>query len=678
MTWFPTFTNLAPAAVAAMLAIPLLVLLYFLKLRRRPADVPSTLLWKKAITDLQVNAPFQRLRRNLLLFLQLLLLALVILALARPITHYRAGAGRTTVILIDNSASMSATDGDAAGHARLDEAKRLANDLVDTMGRGANATVIVFNDTAQTLQTFTSDRVSLHHAIDSIQPTDRRSRLKLAYQLADAAIASDPTAAAAHAAAEIHLYSDGRTLDADETSVHGKLIFDKIGSDDSPNIGIVALSARRNYQRPTQVQVFARLANFGPDPVEAPVRLSVDGEVVSLVGGATRTVFLYPQRWDPARREASQHQIGRPETDSVTFQLDLTSSAVIKLEQMHKEGDVLAADDIAQVIVPPPKTLSVLLVTPGNYFLQRAIESLDLKKPDIITPAAYEQNGPKSYDVIIYDRYIPKHVPSTGSFLYFLDPAHPMLPAELKVKIARDENKKPVILHDIGVLDWNRDHPILHDLQLEKLYVAAAVKLDVPPTAQVLLDGLKCPLLVLQQQGNTTNLICPFDLLQSNWPLRVSFPVFLHNAMQFLAVGSADALRQSFEPGDSPVIPRKNIQQAGADLQSIQLTGPAGPLYTQSIPLPSSGDLALPPLDKVGLYQTIPPIPGYEQFAVNLLDANESNTLPRDQAPGDETAIVETATNLKARVDLWWYLIAFGALPLLMVEWWVYTRRAHL
>ena len=119
--------------------------------------------------------------------------------------------------------------------------------------------------------------------------------------------------------------------------------------------------------------------------------------------------------------------------------------------------------------------------------------------------------------------------------------------------------------------------------------------------------------------------------------------------MRFLAVGSADELRQSFEPGDSPVIPRKNIEQAGSDLQSIQLTGPDGP---QIIPIPPTGDIALPPLDKVGLYQTTPPIPGYEQFAVNLLDANESNTLPRDQAPGDETAIVETATNRKTHVDL--------------------------
>jgi hypothetical protein len=674
MPWFPTFTNLAPAALAAVLAIPLLVLLYFLKLRRRPADVPSTFLWKKAITDLQVNAPFQRLRRNLLLFLQLLLIALVILALARPITHYRQGAGKTTVILIDNSASMSATDGAPGGKTRLDEAKRLARELVDSMGRGANATVIVFNDTAQTLQTFTSDPAALRHAIDSIEPTDRRSRLNLAYQLADAAVASDP-GASAHARPEIRLYSDGRTLDANDVSVHGNLIFEKIGADDSANVGIVALSARRNYERPTQVQVFARLANFGTQPVEAPVRLSVDGEVVSLVGGLTRTVFLYPQRWDPAQQESYQHQSSRPQVDSVTFQLDLTSSAVIKLEQMHKTGDVLSADDSASVVVPPPKTLSVLLVTPGNYFLQRALQSLDLKKPDVVTPASYEQTGPKSYDVIIFDRYAPKHVPASGSFLYFVDPTHPVLPEELKVKIDVDANGKPIVLKDIGVLDWNRDHPILHDLQLEKLYVAAAVKLRLPTTAQVLLDGLKCPLLVMQQQGNSTHLICTFDVLQSNWPLRVSFPVFLHNAMQFLAVGSAGEPRQSFEPGDTPVIPRKNIQQAGDDLRSIQLVGPAD---TRTIPIPASGDLALPPLDRVGLYQTVPSIPGYEQFAVNLLDANESNTMPLDYAPGNVAAPVETATSLKSRVDLWWWIIAFGALPLLVVEWWVYTRRAHL
>src|SRR5436190_24170707 len=106
----PSLLNVLPAAIAAGIVVPSLLLLYFLKLRRREMPVSSTLLWKKAIQDLQVNAPFQKLRRNLLLLLQMLLLILLLLALSRPIANYKPGAGQSTVIIIDRSASMSARD----------------------------------------------------------------------------------------------------------------------------------------------------------------------------------------------------------------------------------------------------------------------------------------------------------------------------------------------------------------------------------------------------------------------------------------------------------------------------------------------------------------------------------------------------------------------------------------
>ena len=146
MSWFPTFLNPLVAAIAAAVAIPALLILYFLKLRRREMPIPSTLLWKKAIQDLQVNAPFQRLRRNLLLFLQMALLMLLILALSRPVTFFTPGAGKNTVIIIDRSASMNASD--VNGKPRLDEAKRRAKDLVETLGRGDAATVIAFDEKA--------------------------------------------------------------------------------------------------------------------------------------------------------------------------------------------------------------------------------------------------------------------------------------------------------------------------------------------------------------------------------------------------------------------------------------------------------------------------------------------------------------------------------------------------
>src|SRR5438445_1348382 len=175
MSWFPNFLSPLPAIIAAAIAIPSLLVLYFLKLKRRELVISSTLLWKKAIQDLQVNAPFQKLRRNLLLILQLLLLALLCLALSRPVSNYTPGAAKLSVILIDRSASMSAEE-DFDGHqrTRLEEAKRQAKALVDSMTRKDTAMVIAFDDSAEVLQPLTTDAAAVRHAIDGIQATDRR------------------------------------------------------------------------------------------------------------------------------------------------------------------------------------------------------------------------------------------------------------------------------------------------------------------------------------------------------------------------------------------------------------------------------------------------------------------------------------------------------------------------
>src|SRR5690348_16191662 len=130
MNWIPAFLNWPTALIAGAIAIPALLVLYFLKLRRREMFVSSTILWKKAVQDLQVNAPFQKLRRNLLLLLQLLLLILLCLALMRPVANFKQGAGKLTVILIDRSGSMAAKDADGGKRTRLEEAKRLAREIV--------------------------------------------------------------------------------------------------------------------------------------------------------------------------------------------------------------------------------------------------------------------------------------------------------------------------------------------------------------------------------------------------------------------------------------------------------------------------------------------------------------------------------------------------------------------
>src|ERR687890_1033759 len=100
---------LSPLALLGLLFVPVVLAMYLLKLRRDEQVVPSTLLWKRLLTDVEANAPWQRLRRSLLLLLQLLPVALLALLAARPFLERPAGLAGDVVVVIDTSASMAAT-----------------------------------------------------------------------------------------------------------------------------------------------------------------------------------------------------------------------------------------------------------------------------------------------------------------------------------------------------------------------------------------------------------------------------------------------------------------------------------------------------------------------------------------------------------------------------------------
>src|SRR5919205_2994662 len=109
-----------PLALLGLLFVPVVIAMYLLKLRRNETVVPSTLLWSRLVADVEANAPWQRLRRSLLLLLQLLLVTALALLAARPFLERPAGLARDLVVVIDTSASMAAADGSPS---RLEAAK---------------------------------------------------------------------------------------------------------------------------------------------------------------------------------------------------------------------------------------------------------------------------------------------------------------------------------------------------------------------------------------------------------------------------------------------------------------------------------------------------------------------------------------------------------------------------
>src|SRR3954464_348557 len=234
---------------------PAIVALYFLTLRRQKLDVPSTYLWKKSMEDMHVNSLWQRLRQNLLLFLQLLLVALVMFALMRPGWEGTKLDGDRFIFLVDNSASMSATDAVDAKN-RLEEAKTLVGGMIDQMSSGMTAMIISFADTPQVVQEFTDSRRLLRERLDTIQPTVRGTDLHGALDLADGL--ANPSRIPLREGdrdidvvepqkATLYIVSDGR-FEAVKGFSLGTLepIYVPIGTFDAKNVAITAFTIRRS------------------------------------------------------------------------------------------------------------------------------------------------------------------------------------------------------------------------------------------------------------------------------------------------------------------------------------------------------------------------------------------------------------------------------------------------
>jgi Ca-activated chloride channel family protein len=225
---------LAPAAFFLALLIPVIVVMYLLRLRRTEQVVSSVYLWRRMVRDVEANAPWQRLRRNLLLILQLLILAALVLALARPFTWAEGVAGQAAILILDTSASMAAID---VTPSRLEAAKAQALGWVDNLPDDVRVTVIAASDGAQVLAASSQDRRQVRQAIQGTSVGDPGvgSDLTTALELASAIAARQPDT-------EIAIYSDGRVALPERLALKGTVRYLPTGiSGENQAIGILSL-----------------------------------------------------------------------------------------------------------------------------------------------------------------------------------------------------------------------------------------------------------------------------------------------------------------------------------------------------------------------------------------------------------------------------------------------------
>ncbi|HEX7345552.1 MAG TPA: VWA domain-containing protein [Candidatus Limnocylindrales bacterium] len=676
-----------PLALLGLLFVPAVVAMYLLKLRRDEAVVPSTLLWTRLVADVEANAPWQRLRRSLLFFLQLLLVIALALLAARPFLERPAGLARDIVLVMDTSASMAATD---VVPDRLTAAKQVAIEALKDLPTGGKVSLIAADRTARIVVNESGDLARIRQAIESIPVTQTRGDLGDALELAsklaarsgdaqvlvatDAALASKPTA---RVSAPINVLSVGR---------------------ERKNQAIVALAVRTSPSAVTR-SVFVSVANLDLDAANRRLELWADDRLLEV-----RDVKLDPQ----ARSDVIVDDLPR-EVATIEVRLVGPDPAVTVAP------DQLAVDDRAWAVIPPDRKRLVLIVGEGDPYLETALSFL----PDVelygVTPAEYgpasERQDGRPWDLTIFEGYLPATLPKTPVLAIAPPRSGPL-------------GDVSGTLRNPGIGTLEPNEPVLRYVDLSTTHIAEAVKLTAPSWARSIVPGPRgAPLLYAGVRDGINSAVMAFEPRQSDLPLQVAFPILMANLTGEL-MGSSTAPTEAVEPG-TPVELHIPVGAVG-----LTVTAPDG---TETSLAPTSTDAATTAVtfagtDRLGVY-TVTPVPDPDataapsgspgasvspstapsvsavaspsgvpvaddplapvRFVVALFDVNESTIAPgspatitslggtgpgASPAPGASGTPGDPATQRPTTRDELWAPIVLLILAALCIEWALFHR----
>jgi Ca-activated chloride channel homolog len=606
----------------AALALPILVL-YMLKLRRREVEVSSTLLWQMLLRDREANAPWQKLKRNLLLFLQLLLLAALVFALARPFVKVPMVAAGTVVVLLDASASMGATD---VAPTRFEAARAAARRLIDGLGADGQMALILVGHQPEVLASSTGDKEGLRTALGRARVSQGAANWEAALALASGAVRAGRADQSS-----VVIISDGGLPAQGLPPLPGEVRYVPIGTG-ADNLAFEALALRPASQGP---QLFAKVANYG-DAQRAVI--------VSIYIGTQ--LFTAQQLTVPAGQSADLVLTDLP-PDPAVYQAKLSLPAA----SSEKELDAFPLDDTAWAVYQPPQTARVLLVSPSsNIFLEQLLTSLPGLQPSRLMSATLPA---EPFDLYVFDSAVTVTLPAKDLLLI---------------------NPGPNPLFEVGGVFTQTqllkvaDDPLAQYVDWSSVHILKARHVTPPPWARVLVESEEGPLVFAGETGGRRVAVLTFDLHDSDLPLQVTYPILMSNLINYLAPGQAFSAPDGLHPGDTLTI------KPGSGDSAIAIDDPQGTRYSAAA---SAAGVVFADTHLVGVYSVISNQAVLGSFAVNLFDRAESNIRPAPAIRLGRTEVAAAAKSAVGQSEIWPWLAA-AALGLLLVEWWLYQRGATL
>ncbi|HNW93819.1 MAG TPA: BatA and WFA domain-containing protein, partial [bacterium] len=430
-----------PLGLWLLAFLPLVMVLYMLKLRRQRQVVASTLLWRRLFEDVQANAFWQKLRRNLQLLLQLLAVTLLAIGYARPTVPAGVIYGTDLIVVLDNSGSMRAREGPST---RFALARDRVMRLVDGLGPRDSLTLIITAPRPKVVVSNETDRARIREELAAV-PVSGSGALAEALAVAHKLQQAD-------GGRFTYVFSDGEARDlplgdapeADELWI-------PCGTA-QPNLAIVRADVRQAAPG-VAPQLLVSVSNHAGGPAAAMLRLYA-GE---------RLIEAREEQWQAGERR------------TLMFAVQSENEERLKLELAY--DDALADDNVAFLVSRRYRPLRVAVAGAADGLIARSLSAL----PDVaVTLLTADSTAADATDLTVWEEDGPPA--EVGGAHCVLAP----VPGRWGTTAAADSRPQ--------VVAWDRVHGPLARCNLNRLYIAAANPLAVPETGRVLVRGSGGPL----------------------------------------------------------------------------------------------------------------------------------------------------------------------------------------
>lgn len=460
-----------PLGFLALLGIPLIIVMYILKEKHKEVKVPSSFLWKKAMASANAKKPWQKLRKNILMIIQIFAVIIIALVLAKPYIKGGKDAAHY-IIVMDTSASMSSVDTQPT---RFEFAKKEAEKIINNSSPDTYFTVISANNNPYALTEHTQGRENAISIIEKLNPSLESCDIQSTLEIIKTIKSSND--------GNVYMFTDTGIDIGDITDMQ---VISVKSSDE--NTGITLLSENNG-------NVLVKVQNNGNELSKRNVTLYNDNNII----------------------DVKEIEINGGETEDIYF--DINTNNISSLKATLSPNDNYTYDDEYYYTINENTSKKAIVFSDNNIFIEKVFSVI----PDVELYKGDKEfiNTAEGYSLYIYDGVLPEKLPTDGHIMVFSPPNDNNIFKVLNETEVKDNASEIEceITENISDIDFA---------------ISKSKNIEIPNWGNVFLESGNTPIAFYGENNGQKNIVFCFDIYNSDLPLKMEFPIMMYNCTKYL------------------------------------------------------------------------------------------------------------------------------------------------